>query len=127
MQLNANDVWKIAYAQTGMTADDVTDFTEETVCGWFTVLLSEALDTENNIREAEGRERLAAAPVIRALDQDIDYSPQILVNAVTYGLGEKLWQDDEKAYNARDYRARFINALAQCGKAVPIAMEDYYA
>lgn len=127
MQLIANDVWRLAYAQTGMVADDVTDFTEETVCGWLTVLLSEALDTENNIREAEGRERLAAAPFIRSLEQDIDYSQAILVNAVPYGLGEKLWQDDEKAYNARDFRARFINALAQCGRAVPMAMEDYYA
>lgn len=125
--MTANDVWKLAYAQVGMVADDVADFEEETVCAWLTLLLEEALDAENSIREWKGKEMLEEAPVITSLAQHIDYSSNVLKKAMPYGIGERLWMDDENTYNARDFRARFVNALSECTKAVSRQMEDVYA
>ena len=84
-------------------------------------LLIEALPYENAIRAADGREELASAPEINAIDDTvIDWDDRITRVALPWGLAAALLFDDEnrKAESVM-FRNEFVSALEDAAPAVP--------
>ena len=99
---------------------------EEKFCPILSALLSECLPYENSSREFSGKERLAAAPVISDMDDEIDFCDEITAVALPYGVAAYFFQDDGETYNALMYRERFINALHESGKCNFTQINDVY-
>lgn len=75
------------------------------------ILLQEALNVENSIREAEGVEKLGQAPLLQNLDEEIPYHDSIVRTAFPYGLAWQYRQEAMDNYWATIYRNLFTEAL----------------
>lgn len=126
--MTANQIFETAAAyltQSMADSDDLAEF----VPMWLSVLLAESLPTENQLRRWEGREELAAAPLVTAgtMGEDIPYHEDILRIALPYGLAGDFWRDDDDDYRANDFRARYISALSDAIRAEGESVRDVYA
>ena len=77
---------------------------------YMTIMLQESLNCENSMRERDGQELLAAAPIL-GLDDEIPYHDDLVRAAIPYGLA---WQYHQEAGNlglAAQYRNMFIEAV----------------
>ena len=83
-------------------------------------LLIEALPYENAILAASGREELAAAPEISAIDDTaLDWDDRITRGALPHGLASALMIDEEdKQAQMVLERNYFVQALEDCAPAV---------
>lgn len=83
-------------------------------------LLIEALPYENAIRAADGREELASAPEINAIDDTvIDWDDRITRGALPHGLASALMIDEEdKQAQMVLERNYFVEALEEAAPAV---------
>lgn len=82
------------------------------------ILLQEALNVENSIREAEGAELLGQAPLLQSLDDDIPYHDEVVRVAFPYGLAWQYRQEAMDNYWATIYRNLYTEALQNATKFV---------
>ena len=94
--------------------------------GFLNILLQEALDTENSIRQHEGRETLKTAPYLKTLDETIDYHDSITRAALPYGVAAQFFQEAMDNFQAENYRAKYIAALNAVRKGVFVPIVDAY-
>lgn len=88
-----------------------SDKTLQQLCiRWMEILLEESRSCENSIRGKRG-EKLALAPKIEDISDDVPYCPQLLNAALPYGLAAFVADEDENSYIAANMRMRFIAAL----------------
>ena len=66
------------------------------------------------------------APFVVRMDEDIPFSSVICRTALPYGIVSHYYQDDMDNYKADLYRARYISALTDASKAVPMSIIDIY-
>ena len=86
----------------------------------YSPLLLERLPYENAIRAADGREELASAPEINAIDDTvIDWDDRITRGALPHGLASALMIDEEdKQAQMVLERNYFVQSLEDCAPAV---------
>lgn len=77
---------------------------------WLEILLEESRNCENSLR-GNSLEKLASAPEIVELGEEIEYSAVLLKTALPYGLAAFVAEEDDNAYLAANMRMRFIAAL----------------
>lgn len=84
-------------------------------------LLMEALPYENHIRAHQGRELLATAPEVNAIDDqtEIDWDDRITRGALPHGLASKFMGDDnnKKAEAVIEYN-KFLQMLEEAAPAL---------
>ena len=95
-------------------------------CSILSALLAESLPYENSHRIASGKEKLAFAPIVSEMEQDVDFCEEITAVALPYGVASYFSQDDGEGYNSQMYRERFINALCEAAKCNFTQIEDVY-
>ena len=87
-------------------------------------LLMEALPYENQIRAQQGRERLATAPEVPAINDEteIDWDDRITRGALPHGLASKFMGDDnnKKAEVVIEYNL-FLQGLEEAAPAIGYA------
>ena len=93
--------------------------------GWTNLLLAESLAAENSIRLSEGRAELASPPVLAAPADEIPYAASLAARAIPCGLAAFLYEAADDGERAADYRARFVQALYECSRAVPGGADVY--
>ncbi|MBR3848007.1 MAG: hypothetical protein IKM21_01810 [Oscillospiraceae bacterium] len=96
----------------------------------FTALLTsvaaECLPYENSIREACGSEKLASAPEVSDMEQELPMSDELCAVAIPYGVASYFCQDDGEDGRAAMYRERFLIALQNSKKCFFEDITDVY-
>lgn len=123
--MTAQEIYRLASALIFERTGADEDF-EHFFLPFINILLPECLDTENSIRLYEGRETMKEAPFVVRMDEDIPFSSVICRTALPYGIVSHYYQDDMDNYKADLYRARYISALTDASKAVPMSIIDIY-
>ena len=123
--MKAQDIYTLASALIFERTGADEDF-EHFFLPFINILLPECLDAENSIRLSEGREELKEAPFIMDMEEYIPFASVICRTALPYGVVSHYYQDDMDNYKADLYRARYISALSDASKAVPVAIIDCY-
>lgn len=103
------DVYIMAAALIGDRENDDRDERDLSV-QHMKILLQEALNCENSMRERDGQELLTVAPVL-GLDDEIPYHDELVRAAFPYGLA---WQYHQEAGNlglSAQYRNMFVAAV----------------
>lgn len=107
--MTVRDIYILAAALIGDRENDDRD-ERDLAPSYMTILLQEALNCENSIRERDGQELLTVAPVL-GLDDEIPYHDELVRAAFPYGLA---WQYHQEAGNlglSAQYRNMFIEAV----------------
>ena len=107
--MTVREIYVNAAALIGDRENDDADERDLTV-PYMTVLMQEALNCENSMRERDGQELLPVAPIL-GLDDDVPYHDALVKGAFPYGLA---WQYHQEAGNlglAAQYRNMFIEAV----------------
>ena len=108
--MTVREVYVIAAAFIGDRENDDADERDFSL-PYMNVLLQEAFECENSIREAYGETLLPQAPYVSNLDNGLIYHDQLVRAAFPYGLA---WQYHQEAGNlglAAQYRNMFIEAV----------------
>ena len=103
------DVYIMAAALIGDRENDDRDERDLSV-QHMKILLQEALNCENSMRERDGQELLTVAPVL-GLDDEIPYHDELVRAAFPYGLAWQYHQDAGNWVLAGQYRSMFIEAV----------------
>ncbi|OQB25857.1 MAG: hypothetical protein BWY11_00133 [Firmicutes bacterium ADurb.Bin182] len=90
------------------------------------VCLQEALPYENSIREFEGREMLAAAPLVTGMTETVPYSDSITRAALPYGVAARYFKENMDPGEALYMRTMFVSALERAKKYNAGEIEDVY-
>jgi len=107
--MTVREIYVNAAALIGDRENDDADERDMTV-PYMTVLLQEALNCENSMRERDGQELLSVAPIL-GLDDEVPYHDALVRGAFPYGLA---WQYHQEAGNlslSSLYRNMFIDAV----------------
>lgn len=83
---------------------------------YLNILMQEALDCENSIREYFGETTLTSAPFISSLDSVIPYHDSLVRAAFPYGLAWQYHQDAGNFQEATKYRDLFTDAVEKAKK-----------
>ena len=128
-QWKAEDIFRKACALISQTTEDSPEL-ESFSPDWLDIWLVEALSFENARRRYEAdpaRPVLATAPVVAKMDDVVPYDDEICRVALPYAMACQFYIDDENEYRAQDFRARFVNALADTQKLREGIVRDVYA
>ncbi len=121
--MTVNDIYTQAL---GITAQRVND--SDLSCfavGWINLLLTESLAAENSVRLAAGEAPLACAPVLASLADETPYCAEITGGALPFGMASFLYEAADDGERARDYRARYVQALWEASKGVSGGTDVY--
>ncbi|MBR5543683.1 MAG: hypothetical protein IKU65_06270, partial [Oscillospiraceae bacterium] len=113
--MKAYDIYKRTCAIMFEREGEDKNFSEK-FCPILSALLAESLMYENSVRLSLGKEKLLFAPVVSDMEDEIDFSDEIMSIALPYGVAAYFYEDDGESYNAMMYRERFINALTEAAK-----------
>jgi hypothetical protein len=113
--MTVHDVYVIAAAFIGDRENDDQDEIDFAPT-YMKVLLQEALDSENQIRVADGMDELTVAPRPSFYDT-IPYSDKIVRGALPYGLAWQYHQDAGNLSLASQYRNMFIEGVENAKKS----------
>ena len=123
--MTGKDIYILAssflYEKDGEDADSKTFSV-----GFLNILLQEALDVENSIRAYEERELLKSAPMLKTLDEEIEYADSITRAALPYGVAAQFFQEAMDNFQAENYRAKYISALNSARKITFESIVDVY-
>ena len=123
--MKAQEIYRLASALIFERVSADEDF-EHFFLPFLNILLPECLDTENSIRLYKGQEPLEEAPFVMDMDEDVPFASVICRTALPYGIVSHYYQDDMDNYKADTYRARYVAALGDASKCVPVAIADMY-
>lgn len=107
--MTVRDVYILAASLIGDRENDDKDEHDFTV-PYMTILLQEALETENSIRAANDEEELTVAPIL-GMDDEIPYHDKLVRAAFPYGLAWEFHQDSGNLGLAAQYRDLFVDAV----------------
>lgn len=126
-EMTAREICCLGLAFLSQTEEESGELMEFSP-GWLTVLCAESLDAENSIRRQRGAEELQLPPKVlpETMDKELPFDERICRIALPYGLAAFYYGDDDNDYRAADYRARYINALAEIKKAAFEEIKDVY-
>ena len=126
--MSGNDIFALAAAYLGQSVDESADVAALVPC-WLSVLLAEALPTENQLRALDGRPALEQAPALTQGDMDgeIPYADSLVRVALPYGLASDMLRDDDNDYRCQDFRQKYVLALAEAVRAGSEPVRDVYA
>ena len=107
--MTVREIYKLAAALIGdkENADrDERDLAPQ----YMTILLQEALNCENSMRERDEQEPLTVAPVL-GLDDEVPYHDELARAAFPYGVAWQYHQDAGNWVLAGQYRSMFVEAV----------------
>ena len=107
--ITVRDVYIMAAALIGDRENDDRD-ERDLSAQHMKILLQEALNCENSMRERDGQEPLTVAPVL-GLDDEIPYHDELVRAAFPYGLAWQYHQDAGNWVLAGQYRTMFVDAV----------------
>jgi hypothetical protein len=90
------------------------------------IALQEALPYENSIREAEGRDILAFAPMISGMTETVPYSDSIARAALPCGVASRYFKENMDTGEALYMRTMFVSALEKAKRHNIGKIEDVY-
>ena len=108
--MNVKEIFAMAAALIGDHANDDPDELELSV-PYMNILLQEALECENSMRERDGQAVLAAAPLVTGETDIIPYHDDLVRAAFPYGLAWQFHQESGNFSLAAQYRNMFIDAV----------------
>lgn len=103
------DVYIMAAALIGDRENDDRDERDFAI-PYMNILLQEALNCENSMRERDGQELLTVAPIL-GLDDEIPYHDELVLAAFPYGLAWQYHQDAGNLGLSAQYRNMFVAAV----------------
>ena len=96
---------------------DVSIYTA-TAKSWLNVILGELYDVANRRREFRGEEPFRSLPQIDELDDELPYDEELVVRVIPKGLVARLFSEDCDNAQLAMYRQDYLNAIAECDRAV---------
>ena len=108
--MTVREVYIMAAALVGDHENDDQDELKFAV-PYMNILMQEAFECENSMRERDGQEPLEQAPYVSNIDNGIPFHDALVRAAFPYGLA---WQYHQEAGNlslASQYRNMFIDAV----------------
>lgn len=94
---------------------DVTGY-EEVGLAALNVTLAELFDLENRLRVKEQREPLKEIPVLKGLQEEVDYSVKLLLMCIPFGVAAKITAEDRDAAMLSYLHQSYINAQAEADR-----------
>lgn len=110
--LTGLDIYVLAGAILWEGENEDTDSKKFTV-QFLNHLLPETLGAENSLRTRDGMEKLATAPVMVTLEQEVPYHDVLCRTALVYGLCWHFFENVGETYQSELYRQLFIGALGE--------------
>ena len=89
-----------------------------TAKSWLNVILGELYDVANRRREFRGEEPFRSLPQIDELDDELPYDEELVVRVIPKGLVARLFSEDCDNAQLAMYRQDYLNAIAECDRAV---------
>ncbi len=123
--MKAYDIYKRALALMFEREGEDKAF-RDNFCNILSAVAAECLSYENSIRCAEGKEKLASAPTISDMEDELDMEDQLCTVAIPYGVAAYFAENDGENYSAAVWRERFVNALYEAKKCIFTDIEDVY-
>lgn len=124
-RITAQDIYEQSlaplYEQKGKDKDYANFFLP-----FLNATLQETLPHQNNLLLAQGKEKLAVAPIIKSMDEIVEYEEVLTRGAIPLNISAMYFADDNNNSAAQDYRARYINAISEATVAIESAIEDIY-
>lgn len=108
--MTVRDIYILGAALIGDRENDDKDekfFTPH----YMNILLQEALDVENTLRDRDGQEQLTAAPIVTDMADEVPYHDVLCRAAFPYGLVWLFHQEEENHGLASQYRNMFVEAV----------------
>ena len=107
--MTAQEIYSLAlsFLSEKPQKNDLQDF----ILPWLNLLLQESLPYENQRRQGVGEEKLAAAPVLTAWEEEVPYGAGLVRIVLPYGLAALIFQDDDNDYRSQMYRNLYLSAL----------------
>lgn len=108
--MTVREIVKMAAALVGDHLGDDPDELEFAV-PYMNILLQEAMDCENSMREQDGAPPLTDAPYVSNVDNGVPYHDSLVRAAFPYGLAWQYHQENGNHSLASQYRNMFIDAV----------------
>ena len=108
--MTVRDIYILGAAMVGDRENDGRDERDFSV-PYMNILLQEAFNCENSMRERDGQSLLLTAPIISSIDDEVPYHDELVRAAMPYGLAWKYQQEAGNNGLASQYRNMFIDAV----------------
>lgn len=110
------DIYILASAVLWEGENEDTDSKKFTV-QFLNHLLPETLACENSLRRRDGMEELAAAPIVKTIEQEIPWHDILCRTALVYGLCWHFFENIGDLYRAELYRNLFVSSINEYNAA----------
>jgi len=94
---------------------------------WVNSALAEMFFVENSIRADRGETELEEVPLLEADSDEILYSDILVRGALVWYLASLMAKDDDTDAWAVEYRNRYVVALSEAKRHIPMEIKDFYA
>lgn len=121
--MTGHDIYTTALQLMGEKTDK---YYEQSALACVNAILSETFEIENNIRRANGIEKLAEPTELTSLADEVIYSKTLLRAAIPYGVACRLSLSDGDMSRTAWLQNLYNDAAQSCRKVIVTAIEDVY-